>query len=490
MNFIRRAGIYLVRKKGRTLLMLCLLLFMSLFVLVGISFLKSAQSELDRLRLSMASGFVLEVNTENELYREHISFEKGGGASIYTGPMISREMIEKICSIDGVKDYIVELFGYSLWADLKLRPGMWADTQPIPDDPYITEEALELARHEVGISSCRNGAKQKYFRTGALTIVEGRNIEEEDQYKAVISDWIAKQNRLSVGDTVTLETKEGIYQFSDDPLKTLGEPIKVEIVGVFHANFSQESSPYTAENGLIENYIYTDMDTYYKQRENRQQKNGGGSTPDEYDKVEFLVEDPKELDSIMRQVESREDLDFENMELVVDDMDFMASAKPYSQIRIFAMLLFAVGLGGLGMILFFLMRLWMYGRRHEVAILRSVGMKKREILGQMLAECLFVSAAAIVTALFLSGPVLHQCASMAERAAAPNPDQEKYQVTLSVYHTPEITKTSSDEVILAHTVSKEAALFAILFVCGVSAVSVILSSAHLNGLMPKQAASL
>ena len=95
MNAIKRASIYLIRKKVRTLLLLCLLFLMSLSVLIGFSLKESTERELERLRLSMASGFVLRADTDNEMYQERSDFGNGSSATHYAGPMITDEMMEK-----------------------------------------------------------------------------------------------------------------------------------------------------------------------------------------------------------------------------------------------------------------------------------------------------------------------------------------------------------------------------------------------------------
>ena len=78
--------------------------------------------------------------------------------------------------------------------------------------------------------SCQGRGKPKEFRTGAFTISNSRNLRVGNHYKAVISEWLAEKNGLSVGDTLTVYVKEGI-QMSDSPLKTIGEPIELEIMG-------------------------------------------------------------------------------------------------------------------------------------------------------------------------------------------------------------------------------------------------------------------
>ena len=136
MNVMKRAILYLKRKKGRMLLLFCLLFLMSISILTGFSLKESTERELDRLRLSMASGFILKANTDNELYKEVKTYEKGPSSTVYAGPRVTDEMIEKVLSLDGVEDYSVIDEIHIAWTDLTLRPGLHADMEPDPNpDP-------------------------------------------------------------------------------------------------------------------------------------------------------------------------------------------------------------------------------------------------------------------------------------------------------------------------------------------------------------------
>ena len=489
MNFMKRAILYPIRKKGRMLLMLCLLFLMSLSILIGISFKKSTEKELNSLQKKMASGFFLKADTDNEMYRE-----AGAYGNVYAGPRITEEMIGRILSLDGVKDYTVESMYMLTWTDLNLRPGMFASWEPDPNPDMnapeqYTEEYLMLCRHSTYMYPCRNGDLYKNFRTGALSITEGRNIEAGDYGKAVISDWLANENHLSVGDTITLGAKEGNYRPSSEPLKTWGSPVEAEIVGLFHSNFSQEFSDFTIECCYIENIIYTDTDTFKKMKENLTGQAGYEDALEyisQYVDVGFLVEDPMQIDSIIQQIKALPDLDLTNMKLEIDDSAYQALAKPYRQIRVFAMLLLTMGLCGMGIILYLILKLWMQGREREIGILYSVGIKKREILCQMLTECLLVSAAALATVLLLSGPAVGQCANVLECLAASGQDAQEYEVKISESFTPEIIKTSSAEAVLERTVSGDTMFVVILFVFGISSVSVILSFISISHFEPKK----
>ena len=120
-----------------------------------------------------------------------------------------------------------------------------------------------------------------------------------------------------------------------------------------------------------------------------------------------------------------------------------------------------------------------------MGIYRSVGMKKREILGQMLIECFAVSFAALALAFLLAGSAAAGCADAAKRLAAPKEKQETYVVEVDQYFLPQIKKTSSDEVLLDGSVDVKSMGFAALFVCGISGASVLVSFSKINSVEPK-----
>ena len=321
--------------------MLCLLLLMLFSVLVGISFQKSTKQELDRLRRSLASGFILEANARNEMYREYIEYESGFGGYEYTGPKITEEMIQKIVSLDGVKGYIVNRWG-NVWVNLELRPGLYASMEPDPHPELeripTTEERLMLDRHRAPVYFfTSDGALHKNFRSGAFTICEGRNIKKKDHCKIVISDWLAERNHLSVGDVIPLEVKEGTYTIGrGEYMKTWGEPIETEIVGLFHTSISLPDSDSTLECSYTENLIYTDMGTYAKICENL--KRAGHEEfirDDAYVTVEFVTEDPGQIEFIMERIKTMEGINLENISVTTDNTGYQAAAKPYHQIRFF-----------------------------------------------------------------------------------------------------------------------------------------------------------
>ncbi len=479
----KRAVLYLIRKKGRTTFLFLYMVAMAVFLLTAFSLKNAAEKELSRLLETFGTGFVIKINTENPANVTVIE-ENGTIDSRYIGTKITDEMIQKILELDGVTNYTLPREFNSVWTDLKLRPGAWAEEVP-DEDTIFTEENLKLLRQTILAYSCTDGELSKNFRTGALEISEGRNLKREDRFRVLVSEELAERNGLSMGDVITIEVKEGIYLPTKEYHKTWGEPIRLEIVGLFHMNFTQKSSERTYEEGYMENNIYVDQETH-KLIDQIIADNWVGEFYDVgYPEVVFFVDDPKKTDAIIQEMKEREDIPTDSLTVYPDQTAYEASAKPYSLIRMFSMMLSTIGIVGTGIILYLLMKLTVQRRMHEVGILLSIGMKKRTIVGQMLIESLAVSAAALVLAILLSGPLVSVCSQAAERLAAPDVKEETYRVTLRDGMYPEMDKISSDEVALSGEVTPETVVILIVLVSGISATSIFLASISILETEPK-----
>ncbi len=480
----KRAALYLIRKKGRTTFLFLYMVAMAVFLLTAFSLKNAAEKELSRLLETFGTGFVIKINTENPANVTVIE-ENGTIDSRYIGTKITDEMIQKILELDGVTNYTLPREFNSVWTDLKLRPGAWAEEVP-DEDTIFTEENLKLLRQTILAYSCTDGELSKNFRTGALEISEGRNLKREDRFRVLVSEELAERNGLSMGDVITIEVKEGIYLPTKEYHKTWGEPIRLEIVGLFHMNFTQKSSERTYEEGYMENNIYVDQETH-KLIDQIIADNWVGEFYDVgYPEVIFFVDDPKKTDAIIQEMKEREDIPTDSLTVYPDQTAYEASAKPYSLIRMFSMMLSVIGIAGVGIILYLLMKLTVRRRMRETGILLSIGIKKYKIVGQMLIESLAVSAAALVLAILLSGPLVSVCSQAAERLAAPDVKEETYRVTLRDGMYPEMDKISSDEVALSGEVTPETVMLLIVLVSGISTASVLLASVRILETDPKK----
>lgn len=103
MSTIKRAFLYVTRKKGKSILLFFILLIMATFVLSGLSIEKAALLEQKKLRQTMGGIFELlpEFSKNNPYFRE-INDEEGG-VTLYTERPLTQEMIDLVLEIDGIK---------------------------------------------------------------------------------------------------------------------------------------------------------------------------------------------------------------------------------------------------------------------------------------------------------------------------------------------------------------------------------------------------
>lgn len=398
MGILKRATLHIRRRKSRTLVLFLLTVSLSVLCLASIQLKSLADRESRALAESLGSSFILKADTNNMGYYE---YRTGDGYSyqVYTGPKVTQEILQTVIGIDGVTDFFSEALT-TQWTSLKLYPGQW-NTVIAPPDEIITEEYTRFRQQDTRILYVQKGNMHPYFRNGAFQIVEGRNIEKGDQCRAVISEDLAERNQVGIGDTFRVEVREGMVKAaSDTPNKRYGEPIPLEIVGIFRANVQQGSTESTVETSIAENFIFTDFGT----RTEIDLRYGKTTRRDEYTEVTFFVESPELLDAVMEEVEERVDLN--GLLLEKDDSDYAASVKPYRQVGIFTTVLLTALLLGGAVLLYLIHTLWIRSRRRETGIYLSLGISRRQITGQFVLESILVTAAAFAVSCVLAGPVI------------------------------------------------------------------------------------
>ncbi|MCI9378731.1 MAG: FtsX-like permease family protein [Eubacterium sp.] len=428
MSVWKRAMLYLARKKGRTVLLFFYIVVMSGFILTAFSLKNAAEQQLTRLRQTLGTGFVLRIDTENAANVGIVVDDNGYTDSTYIGTRITDQTIEKVLELDGVTNYTLPKEFDIVWTGLSLRAGFWSEFTP---DETLTEQHVEVSKQQILAYSCINGELNKNFLTGALEISEGRNLREGDSFQTVISEKLAERNGLSIGDHIMIEVKEAAYRFSKSPQTTWGDPIQLEVTGIFHMNFSQQDSEWTTESGYMENDIFVDMHTHAKINEYIEGNWEGELADIGYPEVIFFVEDPEKTDAIIQEMKGRKDIDISGL-------------------------------------------------------LVSLGVKKREIAGQMLLECLWISIAALSVSVLLSIPLNFACSHAAEHIMMPDQKEQTYRVTLREGMFPEPEKVSADEIVLFGEVTPKVIMLLIVLVIVISHVSVLLALVQILEIEPKR----
>ena len=346
MSIFNRAYLYIIRKKVRSSILFFIVTLISLFLLSG-SILNTTVGTISKnLYKDVNFGFTIE------------SIDK-------SNKEIEKDTLKKINEVAGVnqKNYL-----YAKSVNV-------VDKKVVQENQNITitEEMKNKSNLAMmnGITSTKNNID---FKSEVLKLEKGRHIEENDQNKILVHEKFASINNLNLGDKIKLEQN--------------GKNVEFEVVGIFSGektnNFEGLSSDF------IENTVYTDY--------NSSQKLLDYSSNNKVTSVEYGVNNPTELDDIIKNVESlginniSVSKSNKNYELVTSSVESIT--KLTNMIRISSVI---VGVVILSLVLMF----WIRERLYEIGVLLSLGISKINLILQFVVETLMVTIFGFLSALGL-----------------------------------------------------------------------------------------
>ena len=346
MSIFNRAYLYIIRKKVRSSILFFIVTLISLFLLSG-SILNTTVGTISKnLYKDVNFGFTIE------------SIDK-------SNKEIEKDTLKKINEVSGVnqKNYL-----YAKSVNV-------VDKKVVQENQNITiTEEMKNKSNLVmmnGITSTKNNID---FKSEVLKLEKGRHIEENDQNKILVHEKFASMNNLNLGNKIKLEQN--------------GKTVEFEVVGIFSGektnNFEGLSSDF------IENTVYTDY--------NSSQKLLDYSSNNKVTSVEYGVNNPTELDDIIKNVESlginniSVSKSNKNYELVTSSVESIT--KLTNMIRIGSVI---VGVVILSLVLMF----WIRERLYEIGVLLSLGISKINLILQFVVETLMVTIFGFLSALGL-----------------------------------------------------------------------------------------
>lgn len=346
MSIFNRAYLYIIRKKVRNSILFFIVILISLFLLSG-SILNTTVGTISK-NLYKDVNFRFTIESIDKSNKE-----------------IEKDTLKKINEVVGVnqKNYL-----YAKSVNV-------VDKKVVQENQNITiTEEMKNKSNLVmmnGITSTKNNID---FKSEVLKLEKGRHIEENDQNKILVHEKFASMNNLNLGDKIKLVQN--------------GKTVEFEVVGIFSGektnNFEGLSSDF------IENTVYTDY--------NSSQKLLDYSSNNKVTSVEYGVNNPTELDDIIKNVESlginniSVSKSNKNYELVTSSVESIT--KLTNMIRIGSVI---VGVVILSLVLMF----WIRERLYEIGVLLSLGISKINLILQFVVETLMVTIFSFLSALGL-----------------------------------------------------------------------------------------
>ncbi len=346
MNVCKRALLYVIRKKGKSLTLFLLLLFITVSVMVGISIRDGTAKAAENLRAAIGASFTMSGNISNLDF-----YDDEAGYTAEKIP-ISLKAVEQMINIEGIKTYNAE------------------------QHTSVAAEGIDYLSGMSGgsLSANTETAYQTDFMNGILELTEGRHITEDDRDAALISDKLAAENNLQAGSELILKSA------SDDS----GEQTKVLIAGLYSSDGKMEYDNDT---------IFTTHDVYWKL---------SGQKPFGYSgNVTFYVTDPKELNHIVEQVQQIESIQWEDYFIRINESEYKAAAYQIQTMERLTEILITVIAGAGFIVAALVLTMRIKNRIHEAGIFLSVGESAPRIMLQFICEILMIAVL-----VFLVSPML------------------------------------------------------------------------------------
>ena len=425
---IKRAFLYLRRKKARTALLFLLLFALSLSLAVGVTVWGSVGAVTRGIQQELGTSFVMRVPSyvkNDPAQYEDVKDVDGNTQKYYVGPRLNDDTITQIVSqVDEISAYNADMWHIVWMEDTTLIPGAFSDTERGTWSDPLVDESQYMAKFRTDIYGNTETALYSEFRTGSFELAQGRHIVEGDRNKVLVSEQFAERNGLAVGDSITVTTR-GLR----DVREIWGGPLALEIVGIFRVNGYQPTGSRVYEHDMTYNWLLADAETVKDLHEASDAMLYTGRSPEaQYDNVTFFVDDPAQLDTVMDELETLDGLNILDYEIAVDDTMYKSTVDPLNDIRyVVAGAVLAITAACV-VVLLIVFTMWVRSRRKEIAIYLSLGLRKCTILGQFLLEAVLVAVAAILVASAVSRPVTNAVGGsmLASAIEAAQPEEQSF----------------------------------------------------------------
>lgn len=361
MDWKKRAGAYLVRKKIRTGILFFIMMLITAAVLAVLSMQESTGKVQAKLLELSNSGFQIE--------------------SLLQDGNIEQKKLFQVEQVEGVKEAQYEFDGIGQLEDAKA---------------VEREQAVQLDQGNmgelVGYHGVTSSNQELNFASGALNLKEGRALTKDDSGKVLVHEELAKENNWAVGSKIKLKN------FQNGDATASSKEVTVEIVGIFNGKLSEQSTGLTSD--LTENRIYMDYKT-------SQSLIGKDESNAIVHRAIFTVKDPSKLEEVISRVKELP-LKSDSMQLSKNEQVFEQVASPIQNFKSLMTLLTSSVFVLAVIVLFLILLFTLRERIHEFGILMSVGISRKEIIAQILLELYTVAATSSIFALMLGSFVAKQ----------------------------------------------------------------------------------
>ncbi|MHC3472593.1 ABC transporter permease [Streptomyces sp. 7R007] len=353
MNFVKRAGLSLWARKGRTLITFATFLVISVMVLAGILIQEATAHAEQEAKRSVGA----EVNLEMDIHQQG----SGGGA---LAPSIDATTVDKLGALPQVQKYT-----YSMW-DRAILKGRYKLVDGGP-------KTQSMGPGGTSVTGVLDSSLLPDFRSGKFTLLSGRHLTAADKYKKqlLIEERLARKNDLKVGDEITLTANDE---------KTTAD---YTVAGIY-----RDPRPSTEPDP--ENFL-SPANLMYGTVGGISALESEGKRTLKVGKATFLLQNADEQGAFKDKAKKIAGSALDGFTLDVNDKAIQQMTGPLKSIRSTATVaMWLMGIAGAA-VLILLVNLAVKQRRKEYGVLLAMGEKKSKLITQQAMEIVVVAAIAI-----------------------------------------------------------------------------------------------
>lgn len=360
----KRALLYLGRRKGKTAGLFLVVFVIAALLFCSFGVFQTSEALAKSARSSLGGAIYI---------RPHVqAVPADGGVEVDEAPFsVSQETIDDVLSLGGFAACNPVNYGFVKSDELEFVPG------------YGHSAQSNMGK----VVALRSSALAPGFVDEGEAVIEGRHITAGDAGAVVVSEVLARENGLAVGDVIPLAP--ALLEMSDgefvDGAPNGGPVVVAEVVGIFRPGV--ESAPESPTPSRAENKMYASLDVL----EGTGQSRAGVYTGE----VDFYVQDPASLAALAREVEGLSSIDRDACIVRTNDFQYEKVSSRLAETSGLAFALIAAISGAGALILGLMLVMRARSRMREAGILLAVGIPKRSIAAQMLCETLLVAVLAV-----------------------------------------------------------------------------------------------
>lgn len=460
MNFMKRAFLSLIRRKGKSLILLIIIFILSNVMAGSIAIGQASRNVETTMKQQLGANASVEMDWEKmqdwtEEQWQNVQY-------------VTPAMADQIGALPYVKYYDYNTEAYINSTSLKMY------------DPNMMDQEYNYFPLR-GV----NYAPVLDIANGTATLVEGRVFSEEDiakaNYVVLISDKLAEQNNVFVGDIIMLNNEFQIWKEGDIEPEKIVRDIALEVIGIFspQVNTNQEENggwiDYTPFNRMYVPNGVVNAENRWMTEQYMIAYPDSGITPDQLDRVYinpvFVLNNPEDVESFRTEAMTYLP-DYYKVNVSSDAYDSVAG--PIKFIGSLSNTILYVAIGATILILSLVVILFLRDRKHELGIYLSLGESKSKVMAQILIEVVAIAVLGITLSLFTGNSIAEATSqSMMDLRAGiegNGPDYPVYRESM-IYNPGGITE---EDVMEAYTIQFSWDYVLILY--GVGVGTVLLSS--------------